>query len=122
MQNEAKTIALQTEITHEDWYALVAAVNYDKNLALAARMFYLLNPHSTHPFDYYVPDKMDMDTMPDIVPEYKARAAAFIELVITQVDETWEEDGWLFAARLLGILNQSDFKTFAPAVAGGTWF
>lgn len=64
MLPEYKQIAAQAVLTQKNWDNLVAYLGDNFDLALATRFFYLTNPHSTHPFDYYVPDHLDFDNLP----------------------------------------------------------
>lgn len=106
MNPEYRKIAATKFITKNEWQDLVFYLNHDTNLALATRMFYCVNTHSTHPFDYYVPDKMkeNVDCLGmGIVRDYQDRARAFLAILktISGADLSY------LSAVLVGQLNQN---------------
>ena len=52
MDTKYRMIALKPSISEDEWRGLVEYLNNDETLALASRMFYFMNQHSTHAFDY----------------------------------------------------------------------
>lgn len=105
-------LGAQTNITQEQWKQLVAFLHNDPELALATRMFYLQNTHSTHPFDYYVVENgADTNSPVPKVQEYVSRARELVERLSQIAHE--DHDLYFVAARIMGAMNRGDFETFA---------
>ena len=99
-------IAASWNISPQGWQELVTYLNNDPDLALAARMFYVVNKNSTHSFDYYVPDKMTVcenQLGMDEVRDYLLRARIFIALLM--VKTVSDLDHYYLAAKLVGVLS-----------------
>lgn len=110
MRSEGIHKASQTDLSESDWNDLVTSLNGNLDLALAARIFYISNRHSTHSFDYYVPDHFEYDNVPPQVAEYLDRARIFVQTLKNTFPDPDrdEENFWFIAAQLVGVLNRRD--------------
>ena len=105
MNSEFIDIAKKTYISVDEWQRLVEYLNHNLNLALATRMFYLTHTHSTHPFDYYVPEKISDPHCSIKILEYMSRAYDFIGLINSTYPNHPDVNIYFLAAQLVGYLD-----------------
>lgn len=105
MKPETKLLATQISINEQEWEQLVEECRRDECLALAARMYYLTNLTSTHPFDYYVPEKIYDRGRPDVIVDYMARAQWLADM-LRQITPN-DTNVYFRAAQLAGAFNQT---------------
>ena len=107
MKPESIEIAKKPKISETEWEALINELGGNLTLALAARIFYLLNPHSTHVFDYSVPHHMEVAGAEQTVAEYITRAELLIALISKEGEPT--DADWFLVAQLIGAMAQGDY-------------
>ena len=105
MDTKYRMIALKPSISEDEWRGLVEYLNNDETLALASRMFYFMNQHSTHAFDYFVPDHMEQGKDYPKVAEYLLRAQHLRALLANKFACG---NIWYLAAQLIVPMNYND--------------
>lgn len=102
-------IAQNTDISKDDWDSLISYLGDDVSLALATRMFFLLNPivlsaagNRISAFDYFLPEKRVQAKSNRLIREYIKRARRLVE-ILSQSSAC--EDVWYMAAQSVGTCN-----------------
>ncbi len=102
MNEQYVTLARKKDLTKKEWDELIAYVGDDVALALAARIFYCLNEHTTHPFDYFVPNHPSAYKFQSVIQSYIKRARYFVRVLSAN---TASEDVWYLSATLVSAVT-----------------
>lgn len=112
MDTKFRIMAQKPNISEVEWKELVEYLNNDEALALASRIFYFTNQHSTHSFDYFVPDHMEQGKDYPRIAEYLLRAQHLRSLLGNKFACG---NMWFLAAHIIVPLNLND-QTYYQSV------